>query len=183
VENMPGGAASRPGDIVVSRSGLSIKIDNTDAEGRLILCDALDYANEFQPSTVIDVATLTGACHIALGAGACAMFTNNTQLFKGMYQAGVRTGDRVWRMPVYQQYTNRMKTDFADLNNIAKPNSGGGSCTAAAFLKEFTKCESWAHLDIAGVSGIFNDGEIPYINKGMSGRPTRTLVEWLSKLE
>jgi len=180
VENMPGGRASRPGDIVKAMNGKSIKIDNTDAEGRLILADALCYADTFNPSHVIDMATLTGAMGVAIGQGACGVFTNSQSIWEKLHCASVKTGDRVWRMPVFKYYLSRMKTDYADLNNIAKAGSGGGACTAAAFLKEFTKCENWAHIDIAGV--MEDDGEIPYLKKGMTGRPMRTMVEFVEAL-
>ena len=136
VENMPGSRATRPGDIVRARSNLSIKIDNTDAEGRLILADALSYACDVvQPRRIVDLATLTGAVHVALGNAAAAVFSNSDDLCRGLQAAGVATGERLWRMPLYKHYAARLATPYADLNNIAKPGSGAGSCTAAAFLQ------------------------------------------------
>jgi len=182
VENMPGGKATKPGDVFYAMNGKSIKVDNTDAEGRLILADALCYADTFKPAHVIDLATLTGAMHVALGAAAAGVFTNCDQLWKKLYDASVETGDRVWRMPLFKTYGSKLKTDSADLNNIAL-GAGGGSAIAAAFLKEFTECNSWAHIDIAGVAGIMGgDEEISYIGRGMSGRPVRTLVKCVENL-
>uniref|UniRef100_A0A914VJW0 Cytosol aminopeptidase domain-containing protein n=1 Tax=Plectus sambesii TaxID=2011161 RepID=A0A914VJW0_9BILA len=183
-ENMPGGNAIKPGDIVTARNGKSIKIDNTDAEGRLILADALSYADSFNPETVIDVATLTGACHIALGAAASAVFTPSDRIFNALQQAGTDAGDRFWRMPLFKHYRNKMKTSSADLCNISKPTAGAGSCTAAAFLSEFTTCDNWVHIDIAGVAGLVApDDEIPYVKGTMTGRPTRALIKWLLSLK
>jgi aminopeptidase len=182
VENMPGGKATKPGDVFYAMNGKSIKVDNTDAEGRLILADALCYADTFKPAHVIDLATLTGAMHIALGAGAAGVFTNCEQLWKKLYEASIETGDRVWRMPLWKTYGSKLKTESADLNNIAL-GAGGGSSIAAAFLKEFTECNSWAHIDIAGVAGLIaGDEEISYIGRGMSGRPVRTLVKCVENL-
>jgi aminopeptidase len=180
VENMPGARATKPGDIVRAMNGTTIKIDNTDAEGRLILADALCYADTFNPTHVIDVATLTGAVIIALGSAASAVYSNNEELWQALHSAGVFTGDRVWRMPLYKRYKSMLKTDYADLNNISSPPREAGSCTAAAFLKHFTKCTSWAHLDIAGT--MEGDSDCVYIKSGMSGRPTRTLVEAVVRL-
>jgi aminopeptidase len=181
VENMPGGKATRPGDIVFASNGKSIKIDNTDAEGRLILADALVYADTFQPTHVLDIATLTGAIGIALGGVASGVYCTEDALWNKLLQASIETGDRMWRMPLFKAYGRKMKTDTADLNNIAKPNSGAGSCVAAGFLKEFIECKSWAHLDIAGVMDA--DGDLTYIPKGMSGRPMRALVRCLEILQ
>jgi len=181
VENMPGGRATRPGDIVFASNGKSIKIDNTDAEGRLILADALVYADTFRPAHVLDVATLTGAMHISLGGAAAGVFCTSDALWEKLLQASIETGDRLWRLPLFKVYNRKMKADCADLNNISKPNSGGGSCVAAGFLKEFTECKSWAHIDIAGVMEA--DGDLAYIPKGMSGRPLRTLVRCMEILQ
>jgi len=182
VENMPSGKATKPGDVFYAMNGKSIKVDNTDAEGRLILADALCYADTFKPAHVIDLATLTGAMHVALGNAAAGVFTNSDELWQKLYNAGVETGDRVWRMPLFKTYGSRLKNDAADLNNIAL-GAGGGSAIAAAFLKEFTECGSWAHIDIAGVAGLMSgDEDVPYIGKGMSGRPLRTLVKAVENL-
>jgi aminopeptidase len=182
VENLPGGKATKPGDVFYAMNGKSIKIDNTDAEGRLILADALCYADTFKPAHVIDLATLTGAMHVALGAAAAGVFSTTDELWQKLYNAGVETGDRVWRMPLFKTYGARLKNDAADLNNIAL-GAGGGSAVAALFLKEFIECSSWAHIDIAGVAGLMSgDEDIAYLGKGMSGRPLRTLVKCLESL-
>jgi len=180
-ENMPGGKATKPGDVVRAMNGKTIQIDNTDAEGRLILADALTYADKFNPRCVLDVATLTGAMSVALGTAATGVFANNTEDFEVLSAAGCSTGDRVWRMPLWEHYTKQMKkSPLADLNNISL-TPGGGSCTAAAFLQEFTECKQWMHLDIAGV--MENEGAVPYMGAGMSGRPTRTLVKFVKDIK
>ncbi|XP_012592986.1 cytosol aminopeptidase [Microcebus murinus] len=179
-ENMPSGKANKPGDVVRARNGKTIQIDNTDAEGRLILADALCYAHTFNPKVIIDAATLTGAMDIALGSGATGVFTNSTWLWKKLLQASIETGDRVWRMPLFEHYTRQVvDCQLADVNNVGKYRAGG-ACTAAAFLKEFVTHPKWAHLDIAGV--MTNKDEVPYLRKGMTGRPTRTLIEFLMHL-
>ncbi|XP_070613494.1 cytosol aminopeptidase isoform X3 [Erythrolamprus reginae] len=179
-ENLPSGRANKPGDVVTAMNGKTIQIDNTDAEGRLVLADALHYAHRFNPRAILDTATLTGAMDVALGSAATGVFTNSQRLWHHLYEASVLTGDRVWRMPLFEHYTKQM-TDchLADINNIGKYRSGG-ACTAAAFLKEFVTAPHWAHLDIAGV--MENKDEVPYLRKGMAGRPTRTLVEFITRL-
>jgi leucyl aminopeptidase len=149
-ENMPGGGATRPGDIVTSMSGQTIEILNTDAEGRLILCDALTYAARFEPDTVIDVATLTGACVIALGHVATGLFANNDALARELVHAGDEAHDRAWQMPLWNDYQELLKSPFADMANIG--GRWGGSITAACFLARFAKKYVWAHLDIAGTA-------------------------------
>lgn len=180
-ENMPSGHATKPGDVVTSMSGKTIQIDNTDAEGRLILCDALHYAQTFNPSGIIDMATLTGAMKVSLGAVVTGVFTNSTEMYNLMHKAGTRTGDRVWRLPLMKHYGKQMKNNSvtADINNISGSREGG-SCTAAAFLKEFVTHDKWMHIDTAGV--MITKSDIPYLPKGMSGRPTRTVVEFLNLL-
>ncbi|XP_076004147.1 cytosol aminopeptidase [Genypterus blacodes] len=180
-ENMPSGKATKPGDVVTAKNGKTIQVDNTDAEGRLILADALCYAHNFNPRAIVNVATLTGAMDVALGSAATGVFTNSDWLWEQLQKASVVTGDRVWRMPLFQHYT-RQVTDcqLADLNNIGKYSRSGGACTAAAFLREFVTAPHWAHLDIAGV--MANKDEVPYLRKGMAGRPTRTLVEFAGSL-
>ncbi|CAK6433278.1 unnamed protein product [Pipistrellus nathusii] len=176
-ENMPSGKANKPGDVVKAKNGKTIQVDNTDAEGRLILADALCYAHTFNPKLIINAATLTGAMDIALGSSATGVFTNSSWLWNKLFEASVETGDRVWRMPLYEHYTRQIvDCQLADVNNIGKYRSGG-ACTAAAFLKEFVTHSKWAHLDIAGV--MTNKDEISYLRKGMTGRPTRTLIEFL----
>ncbi|GAB6031562.1 hypothetical protein CHUAL_009328 [Chamberlinius hualienensis] len=179
-ENMPSGKANKPGDVVYAMNGKSIQIDNTDAEGRLILADALCHAHTFDPIAIIDMATLTGAMRIALGAAAAGVFSNSTVLWEELHEAGKVSGDRVWRMPLFELYKRQVcESHLADLNNIAGQGLGG-SCTAAAFLKEFVTANHWAHLDIAGVSE--NKDEVPYLCGGLTGRPTRTIVEFLNRL-
>ncbi|CAH0552893.1 unnamed protein product [Brassicogethes aeneus] len=178
VENMPSGSATKPGDVVVARNGKTICVDNTDAEGRLILADALCYSADLKPKWVIDVATLTGAMVVALGNGATGVFSNSNALYDVLESAGAETGDRVWRFPLWKHYSKQISDNAAyDLNNIGK-GKGGGSCTAAAFLREFvTENTDWMHLDIASVMGP--DHSVPYLSKGMTGRPTRTLIEFV----
>ncbi|NP_001084691.1 leucine aminopeptidase 3 L homeolog [Xenopus laevis] len=179
-ENMPSGGANKPGDVVKAKNGKTIQVDNTDAEGRLILADALCYAHSFNPRAIVNAATLTGAMDVALGSAAAGVFTNSSWLWTHLQEASVITGDRVWRMPLFEHYSKQVtESALADLNNIGKYRSGG-ACTAAAFLKEFVTAPHWAHLDIAGV--MSNKDEVPYLRKGMSGRPTRTLIEFATRL-
>jgi len=179
-ENMPGSRATKPGDVVTAMNGKTIQVDNTDAEGRLILADALCYADTLSPSLVLDIATLTGAMSVALGTAATGVFCTKTQDFALLERCGHHTGDRVWRMPLWNHYTDKMKVSaLADLNNA--PGGGGGSCTAAAFLRQFTTCPSWLHLDMAGVMENQSD-DVSYLSKGMSGRPTRTLIQYIAEL-
>ena len=172
-ENMPGGGASRPGDIVTSMSGQTIEILNTDAEGRLILCDALTYAARFDPDTVIDVATLTGACVIALGHVASGLFANNDTLARELIHAGDEAHDRAWQMPLWDDYQELLKSPFADMANVG--GRWGGSITAACFLARFTRKYVWAHLDIAGTA--WKSGT----DKGATGRPVPLLMHFLLK--
>ena len=170
-ENMPSGNAVKPGDIVTSMSGQTIEILNTDAEGRLILCDALTYVARYKPSTVIDIATLTGACVVALGAHHSGMFTANDQLGEALVAAGKSTGDSCWPMPLNEEYHEGLKSNFADMANIA--GRMGGAITAACFLSKFAKGYDWAHLDIAGTA--WKSGAA----KGATGRPVPLLVQYL----
>ncbi|CAN2388616.1 leucine aminopeptidase 3 [Pristimantis euphronides] len=180
-ENMPNGRANKPGDVVKAMNGKTIQVDNTDAEGRLLLADALCYAHNFNARAIVDAATLTGAMVVALGSAATGVFSNSSWLWNHLQEASVVTGDRVWRMPLFEHYTKQVtETALADLNNIGNGGRAGGSCTAAAFLKEFVTIPHWAHLDIAGV--MSNKDEVPYLRKGMAGRPTRTLVEFAERL-
>jgi leucyl aminopeptidase len=170
-ENMPGGGATRPGDIVTSMSGQTIEILNTDAEGRLILCDALTYAERFEPDAVIDVATLTGACVVALGDVASGLFANKDSLARKLLEAGEVAHDRAWHLPLWDDYQDQLKSPFADMGNI-----GGrlaGAVTAACFLSRFTKKYDWAHLDIAGTANKSG------ANKGATGRPVPLLAHYL----
>ncbi|XP_074643883.1 cytosol aminopeptidase-like isoform X3 [Tubulanus polymorphus] len=182
-ENMPGGNAVKPGDVVKAKNGKTIQINNTDAEGRLILADALCYADSFQPTGILDIATLTGSVVAGIGCAAAGVFSNSSSMWEHMEQAGIKSGDRVWRMPLWEFYTQQVKkSELADLTNIAMTNVGGDCCNAAAFLKEFVTNKNWLHLDIAGIMEN-HSGEYPYLSKGaMSGRPTRTIVEFLDRL-
>jgi len=171
VENMPGGNASRPGDVVRSMAGITIEILNTDAEGRLVLCDALTYAERFEPACVIDVATLTGACVIALGAHASGLYANDEALAAELLKAGMTAGDRAWQMPLWDDYMVQLKTNFADMSNLGGP--AAGSITGALFLSKFATKYKWAHLDIAGTSSVSGDA------KGATGRPVPLLAEFL----
>jgi leucyl aminopeptidase len=170
-ENMPGGNASRPGDVVTSMSGQTIEILNTDAEGRLILCDALTYSERFNPACVIDIATLTGACVIALGQHAGGLFANDDKLADELLKSGTETGDRAWRMPLWEDYMGQLKSNFADMSNLGGPPAG--SITGALFLSRFAKAFKWAHLDIAGTASVSGDA------KGSTGRPVPLLAEFL----
>ena len=170
-ENMPGGAASRPGDIVTSMSGQTVEILNTDAEGRLVLCDALTYAERFKPQAVIDIATLTGACVIALGNVATGLFSNQDTLAEELLEAGTDAWDRAWRLPLWDDYQEQLKSPFADVANIG--GRPAGSVTAACFLSRFAESYGWAHLDIAGTAWVSGK------NKGATGRPVPLLSTFL----
>lgn len=172
-ENMPSGKATRPGDIVTSMSGQTIEILNTDAEGRLVLCDTLTYVKRFNPALVIDIATLTGACVVALGSVLTGMFTPDDQLAAELETAGHTAFDRVWRMPVIDDYQEQLDSPFADIGNIGGPKAG--AVTAACFLQRFTRDYRWAHLDIAGTA--WNSGT----NKGATGRPVPLLMQFLAQ--
>jgi len=169
-ENMPGGRATRPGDIVNTLSGQTVEILNTDAEGRLILCDALAYAARFEPEAVVDIATLTGACVIALGHVASGLFANDEKLAAELKGAADDAWDRVWQMPLWEDYQEQLRSNFADFANIG--GRPGGSITAACFLARFTRKLRWAHLDIAGTA--WKSGR----DKGSTGRPVPLLVRY-----
>jgi leucyl aminopeptidase len=170
-ENMPDGCAIKPGDVVTSMSGQTIEILNTDAEGRLVLCDALTYAERFKPRAVVDIATLTGACVVALGAVRSGLFASNEKLAKALLDAGESSLDLCWRMPLDDDYAEGLKTNFADVANVA--GRAGGAVTAAKFLQRFTSSFAWAHLDIAGTA--WKSGAA----KGATGRPVALLVDYL----
>ncbi|PJG59107.1 leucyl aminopeptidase [Aeromonas cavernicola] len=170
-ENMPGGNAYRPGDILTSMSGQTIEVLNTDAEGRLVLCDALTYVDRFEPETVIDVATLTGACIIALGHHTSGLLANHNPLAHELLNASEQAGDRAWRLPLFEEYQEQIDSPFADMANIG--GRPAGTITAAAFLSRFTKKYSWAHLDIAGTA--WKSGK----EKGSTGRPVPLLTQFL----
>jgi leucyl aminopeptidase len=170
-ENMPDGQATKPGDVVTSMSGQTIEILNTDAEGRLVLCDAMTYAERFKPRAVVDIATLTGACVIALGHVRSGLYANDDPLGQALLNAGESCGDLCWRMPLDEAYAEGLKTKFADVANVA--GRPGGSITAAKFLQRFGREYAWAHLDIAGTA--WRSGAA----KGATGRPVGLLVHYL----
>jgi leucyl aminopeptidase len=170
VENMPAGNATKPGDVVTSMSGQTIEVLNTDAEGRLILCDALTYAGRFKPDTVIDIATLTGAVIGALGKVTSGLLSNDDDLAEQLLDGGTRSGDRAWRLPLWEEYDKQIESNFADMANIG---GEAGTITAACFLSRFTKSYKWAHLDIAGTAWLSG------AQKGATGRPVPMLMEYI----
>ena len=170
-ENLPDGDANKPGDIVTSMSGQTIEILNTDAEGRLILCDALTYTERFHPVAVVDIATLTGACVIALGAHASGLLANNDQLARDLLNAGKYAHDRAWQLPLWDDYQKQLDSNFADMANIGGREAG--TITAACFLARYAKKFKWAHLDIAGTAWLGGK------QKGGTGRPVPLLTTWL----
>ena len=170
VENMPAGNATKPGDVVTSMSGQTIEVLNTDAEGRLILCDALTYAERFSPDTVIDIATLTGAVIGALGKFTSGLLANDDELADQLLLGGTKSGDRAWRLPLWEEYDKQIKSNFADMANIG---GEAGTITAACFLARFTKSYKWAHLDIAGTAWLSG------AQKGATGRPVPMLMEYI----
>jgi len=170
-ENMPSGRATKPGDVVKTMSGQTVEVLNTDAEGRLILADALTYAERYEPEVVVDIATLTGAMVIALGHVACGVFSNNDALGRALVAAGDDAYDRAWQLPLWDDYQDGLASNFADFANVA--GRAGGSITAACFLSRFAKKFEWAHLDIAGIA--WKDGK----DKGATGRPVPLLTTWL----
>lgn len=169
-ENMPSGTATKPGDVVTSMAGITIEILNTDAEGRLVLCDALTYAKRYKPASVVDIATLTGACVVALGSHASGLYANDDGLAEELLNAGTNSHDRAWRMPLWDDYQRQLDSNFADVANIGGP--GAGSVTAACFLARFTGDYRWAHLDIAGSAWDSSP-------KGATGRPVGLLTQYL----
>lgn len=175
VENMPSKNATKPGDVITSMSGKTIEILNTDAEGRLILCDAINYAVKFNPEIIIDVATLTGACIVALSSYASALYSNNNNILNNLHEAGIDTYDRVWPMPMWSEYSEQLESNFADIANIG--GNGGGSITAACFLSKFVHNYPWAHLDIAG--SAWNSNSM----KSANGRPVSLLSQFILKFK
>lgn len=170
-ENMPSGGAVKPADIVTTMSGQTVEILNTDAEGRLVLCDAITYSRRYKPATVVDVATLTGACIVALGNQISGLMSNTPALAQELESAGIRADDRAWRMPIGEEYADQLKSNFADVANIG--GREGGACTAASFLGKFAKDLKWAHLDVAGTAWVSG------AQKGSTGRPVPLLVDFL----
>jgi leucyl aminopeptidase len=174
-ENLLGGRAMKPGDVFRAASGKTIEVVNTDAEGRLILADALHYAKRFDPAAILDAATLTGACVVALGHQATGIMGNDEALVEEVRAAGERTGERCWPLPMFEEYREQIKSDYADIKN-----SGGraaGTITAGWFLREFVGETPWCHLDVAGTA--YGDGKLSYLSKGSTGVPTRLFVEWV----
>src|SRR6202011_3132619 len=170
-ENMPSGGAVKPADIVTTMSGQTVEVLNPDAEGRLILCDAITYSRRFKPAAVVDVATLTGACVIALGNHFSGLMGNDENLTTELSAAGVRADDRAWRLPIGDEYVDQLKSNFADIANVG--GREGGACTAASFLWKFAKDLQWAHLDVAGTAWLSGS------QKGSTGRPVPLLVDFL----
>ena len=169
-ENMPGSKATKPGDVVKTLSGQTVEILNTDAEGRLVLADALTYIKRFNPKTVTDVATLTGACIIALGHATSGLMSNNDRHANDLYEAGLKSQDKAWRLPIWDIYQKDLNSNFADIANIG---GRAGTITAACFLSRFTKDYEWAHLDVAGTAHVGG------LAKGASGRPVPLLSQFL----
>lgn len=174
-ENLPSGRSMKPGDIIRSHLGKTIEIVNTDAEGRLILADALSYARRYRPRAILDAATLTGACVIALGHHAIGLMGNDDALVEEVRSAGERAGERCWPLPLWDDYRPQIDSTFADLKNTG--GRPAGTITAGLFLKEFVGDVPWAHLDIAGTA--YRDEAAPYLRKGATGAPTRLFVEWV----
>jgi leucyl aminopeptidase len=170
-ENMPSGTATKPGDIFTSMSGQTIEVLNTDAEGRLILCDAITYSERFNPEVVIDIATLTGACVIALGKHATGLLSNHNPLARELLNAGEESGDRAWQLPLWDEYQQQLNSPFADMANIGGREAG--TVTAACFLSRFAEKQHWAHLDIAGTAWLSGS------NKGATGRPVSLLMQYI----
>jgi leucyl aminopeptidase len=177
-ENLPSGTSYRPGDIITTFSGKTVEVQNTDAEGRMIMCDALYYADKEKCDIIIDIATLTGACKVALGSYMAGLMGNNEKLIKQLQRAAVESGEKVWPMPSGDDYAKEMKSKIADLKNIG--SKWGGACTAAAFLRQFVGNRQWAHLDIAGVELFEKATE--FSSEGSSGFGVRLLTSYLMNL-
>ena len=177
-ENMPSGTAQKPGDIISYRNGKTVEVLNTDAEGRLILADALICAVEDKPDVIIDLATLTGACMVALGSRVAGLFSNNQQLTDDLLASSKETGEQLWPMPLVKEYKDDIKSPIADIKNIG--GGYGGAITAALFLEEFVSEVPWAHLDIAGPA--FSERALPHAPRGGTGFGVRTLVQYILNL-
>lgn len=176
-ENMPGGRALKPGDVVRALDGTTIEVTNTDAEGRLVLADALGYARRYGAEAVVDLATLTGAISIALGHLAAGLFTTDERLARELEQAGLASGERVWRLPLWDEYAPELRSDTADMVNSAARE--GGAILGAMFLRHFARGMSWAHLDIASTAWI--PQERPHEGRGPTGFGVRLLLEWIQR--
>ena len=180
VENMPSGSALKPGDVLVGASGKSIEIGNTDAEGRLILSDALHYAATYKPDYIIDLATLTGACIVALGNLCCAIMSNNDTLKQAITKAGKETNEKVWELPLIEEYKDDIKSDIADIKNIGAGKGEAGTITAGLFLSEFVGDYKWMHIDIAGP--VWTTKGSAYTQKGATGYGVRLMTQFLIEL-
>jgi leucyl aminopeptidase len=178
-ENLPGGSALKPGDILTSASGKTIEVINTDAEGRLILADALNYALRYKPKAIVDIATLTGACVIALGNIASGLLGNDEGLKDNLKKAGEVAGERIWELPLWKEYEEQIESDVADIKNVG--GKEGGAITAASFLSNFVEGNTWAHIDIAGTA--WNEKDKPYAPKGATGVGVRLLIEFLRRMK
>ncbi|MFC1467945.1 leucyl aminopeptidase [Verrucomicrobiota bacterium] len=179
-ENMPGSNATRPGDIIKAYNGKTIEVLNTDAEGRLVLADALGLAGEMKPAAIVDLATLTGAVIVALGSSASAVLGNDQKLIQNLIKAGEHAGERLWQLPLYKDYSDEMKSDFADLSNLSK-SGGAGTATAAAFLQEFVPENiPWAHIDVAGTA--WHQSAKPHQGPGATLFGSRLLAQWIESL-
>ncbi|OAG33541.1 cytosol aminopeptidase [Nematocida sp. ERTm5] len=176
-ENLPSGSATKPGDVHIGSAGKSVEVDNTDAEGRLVLADALDHALKFSPAKIVDIATLTGAITVSLGPVMAGLFSNSDDLANSLFNTSHEVEDKLWRLPVTDEYKSLISSEVADLKNVGGP--AGGSITAALFLREFVKDTPWAHLDIAGVA--FNTLTPDLHGKGATGRPVKLLTNWVLK--
>jgi leucyl aminopeptidase len=174
-ENLLSGAAVKPGDVIQTHLGKTVEVINTDAEGRLILCDALSYLRRFEPVAAVDAATLTGAVVIGLGHHTIGLMGNDEALVEEVRAAGERAGERAWPLPMFDEYREQLKSDYADLKNVG--GRPAGTITAGWFLREFVEGFPWAHLDVAGTA--YGDGKLPYQIKGSTGVPVRLFVEWV----
>ena len=177
-DNLPSGSAYKPGEIITMMNGKTVEIVNTDAEGRMILGDALHYASKLKPDHLLDFATLTGACVVALGSEASGLFSNNDELARKLIESGERTGDRVWRLPAWDEYKDLIRSEWADMKNSG--GRWGGAVSAALFLKEFVDCPSWAHLDIAGTA--YAESETPREARGATAAGVRITIDFLQSL-
>jgi leucyl aminopeptidase len=177
-DNVPSGSAYKPSEIITMMSGKTVEVVNTDAEGRMILADALHYASQLKPDHLLDYATLTGACVVALGGEAAGLFSNNDELAQKLIESGERVGERLWRMPVWDEYKELIRSEWADMKNSG--GRWGGAITAAVFLKEFVDCPSWAHLDIAGTA--YAESENPREARGANGAGVRVTIDFLRSL-
>jgi leucyl aminopeptidase len=177
-ENMPGGRALKPGDVVRASNGMTIEVNNTDAEGRVVLSDALSYAHRFKPDAVIDLATLTGAVVIALGSQCGGIMGNDQELIDDVLESGRRTGERLWQLPTWPEYNELLRSDIADMKNSAGREAG--TIAGAMFLGQFANGYKWAHLDIAGVA--WNDRDKPYGPRGAVGFGVRLLSDYIERI-